>query len=227
MKNRLIQLFGEEWYLKLEPFFTSREFSEINRFIANERKLGKTIYPIAGSDDNFRCYRLTQPSNIKVVIIANHYTYDGSYDGLCLSGSKLIEEFTILKVLLKQVELEYPENDTNLLSGLDLMDLSRWANQGVFLLNKELTYEQNKPLNHLPVWNKFIIDTINVINNYPYICWVMIGEDNWSFEQNINLMHRKIKVKDPIKYPLEFKTNMMFHNINTHLSACNKKEVIW
>ena len=132
MKNRLIQLFGEEWYLKLEPFFTSREFSEINRFIANERKLGRTIYPIAGSDDNFRCYRLTQPSNIKVVIIANHYTYDGSYDGLCLSGSKLIEESPILKIIFKEINTEYPENDTNLLSGLDLMDLSRWLNKEYF-----------------------------------------------------------------------------------------------
>ena len=172
MKNRLTQLFGEEWYSKLEPFLTSNDFLKINSFIANERKSGKLICPEAGSDDNFKCYRLTQPSQVKVVILGNHYNYDGSYDGLTYSGSKLIEESPILKTLFNQVTIEYPENDTNSLSGLDLMDLSRWANQGVFLLNKELTYEQNKPLNHLPVWNKFIIDTINVINNYPYICWV-------------------------------------------------------
>lgn len=227
MKDRLIQLFGEEWYSKLELFLTSNDFLKINSFIANERKSGKLIYPEAGSDDNFRCYRLTQPNQIKVVIIGNQYIYDGSYDGLCYSGSKLIEESPILKTLFNQVTIEYPENDTNLLSGLDLMDLSRWAKQGVFLLNKELTYVKNRPLDHLPLWNKFIIETIKVINEYPYICWLMIGEDNWSFEQHINLMHRKIKIKDPIRFPNEFNQARVFSSINEHLNAVNKKEIIW
>ena len=225
MKNRLIQLFGEEWYSKLEPFLTSNDFYKINTFIANERKSGKIIYPEQGSEDNFRCYRLTQPKDIKVVIIANHYTYNGEYDGLCLSGSKLIEESPILKIIFKEINTEYPENDTNLLSGLDLMDLSRWAKQGVFLLNKELTYVKNRPLDHLPLWNKFIIKTIEEINNYPHICWVMIGEDNWGFEQHINLMHRKIKVKNPINNPDAL--FWMFKNINEFLDAINKKNIVW
>lgn len=227
MKDRLIQLFGEEWYSKLEPFLTSNDFLKINSFIANERKSGKIIYPEQGSEDNFRCYRLTQPKDIKVAIIANHYTYNGEYDGLCLSGSKLIEESPILKIIFKEINTEYPENDTNLLSGLDLMDLSRWAKQGVFLLNKELTYVKNRPLDHLPLWNKFIIKTIEEINNYPHICWVMIGEDNWTFEQHINLMHRKIKIKDPIRFPNEFNQARVFSSINEHLDAVNKKEITW
>ena len=226
MKNRLIELFGEEWYLKLEPFF-SNHLPKINSFINNERNSGKIIYPLKGDNDSFKCYKLTQPKDVKVVIIANHYEYDGLYDGLALSGSKLIEESPILKIIFKEINTEYPENDTNLLSGLDLMDLSRWAKQGVFLLNKELTYVKNRPLDHLPLWNKFIIETIKVINEYPYICWLMIGEDNWSFEQHINLMHRKIKVKDPIRFPNEFNQARVFSSINEHLDAVNKKEIIW
>ena len=225
MKDRLIQLFGKEWYSKLEPFLTSSTFSKINSFIANEKKNGKIIYPLQESGDNFKCYKLTQPSDTKVVIIANHYSYSGEYDGLCLSGSKLIEPSPILKLILRQIELEYPNNDTNLLSGLDLLDLSRWANQGVLLLNKELTYEKGVPLAHVPLWNPLIIDTINVINDISYICWVMIGEDNWRFEQNINLMHRKIKIKNPINKPTELLG--LFTDINNHLSACNKKEIIF
>ena len=225
MTSRLIQLFGEEWYSKLEPFLSSKDFIGINKFIANERSKGKIIYPLQGTDDNFRCYKLTQPSDIKVVILANHYSYEGSYDGLCLSGSKLIEENDILKLIFKEVNRSFPENESNLLSGLDLMDLSRWAKQGVFLLNKELTYEKNKPLNHLPLWNKFIIETIKIVNKNPYTCWVMIGEENWMFEQHMCLMHRKIKVKNPIR-----NSNALvglFSDINEHLSAINKKEVIW
>lgn len=226
MKNRLIELFGEGWYLKLEPFF-SNHLPKINSFINNERNSGKIIYPLKGDNDSFKCYKLTQPKDIKVVIIANHYTYNGEYDGLCLSGSKLIEESPILKIIFKEINTEYPENNTNLLSGLDLMDLSRWAKQGVFLLNKELTYVKNRPLDHLPLWNKFIIKTIEEINNYPHICWLMIGEDNWTFEQHINLMHRKIKVKDPIRFPNEFNEARIFTSINDFLCATNRRNIIW
>ena len=105
------------------------------------------------------------------------------------------------------------------------MDLSRWAKQGVFLLNKELTYVKNRPLDHLPLWNKFIIKTIEEINNYPHICWVMIGEDNWTFEQHINLMHRKIKVKNPINNPDAL--FWMFKNINEFLDAINRRNIVW
>ena len=225
MKDRLIYLFGEEWYSKLEPFLTSKKFMDINRFIATERSRGKIIFPEVGSDDNFRCYRLTQPKDIKVIIIANPSDYSGNFDGLCLSGSKLIEENAILKLILHEVNRSYPDNETNLLSGLDLFDLSRWAKQGVFLLSPELTFQKDRPLDHLPIWNELIITTIKVINSNPYTCWVMIGENNWTFQNTINILHRKITIKNPVTHPSEIMG--LFSDINQHLRACNKKEIIF
>lgn len=226
MKDRLIELFGEEWYLKLEPFF-SNHLPKINYFINNERNSGKIIYPLKGDNDSFKCYKLTQPKDVKVVIIASHYEYDGLYDGLALSGSKLIEESPVLKIILREVEKQYPDNYTNLLSGLDLMDLSRWSKQGVMLLNRELTYEKGKPLSHLSLWNPLIVETIKVLNDNPYTLWVLIGESNWCMEQHITVLHRKIKTVDPVNNPDKFAENRLFISINDYLSAVNKKDIIW
>ncbi len=229
MIERLKYLFGEEWFNLLEPFLLSPKFAAINRYILNERKLGKVIYPEAGSDDNFRCFRYSQPSKIKIVVIGNPINYDEYFDGLLFSESKRLEPTDFMRSIIKSgVDKDnrdnYPDWES-LANGLDLMDLSRWANQGVFLLSPELTYEKDCPLAHLPLWNEFIKEVIKILNTYNNICWVLIGQNNWAFESILNPLHRKIKT-----HTFTRDKNMLdvvFSSTNEYLDLINKKNILW
>lgn len=225
MIERLKFLFGEEWFTTLEPFLLSTEFQGVNKFINSERQKGKVVYPEQGSDDNFRNYRLTQPSSTKVVIIADHIKYDSYFDGIVWSGSKLIEETPFHTSLFNSINSSYPENLGNLKNGLDLMDLSRWASQGVFMLTKEPTYVKNSPFQHVKLWNFLVVETIKALSKKPNLIWVLVGEDNWIYDKYISILHQKVRIQDYSRNAETF--NGLFYNINEYLNAVNKKSIIW
>ena len=67
-------------------------------------------------------------------------------DGLAFSNNLTDEISPSLKIILQEIDNEYPEWKEEINYGrLDRQDLHRWAKQGVLLLNTALTIEKRKP----------------------------------------------------------------------------------
>ena len=140
---------GEEWYTLLEPFIKSEDFKNIGRKVLPKKFDARTIYP--EKENIFRALRLCPPSKTKVVILGQDPYHDGHATGLAFSNTDLLYISPSLKNILKEVE-----NDV--LDGFCLdqdPDLTRWAEQGVLLLNTALTVEKKRPGSHTDIWKPF------------------------------------------------------------------------
>jgi uracil-DNA glycosylase len=119
----------------------SERLSSLTHFLRQEKAAGKTVFP---SEDNiFRALALTGLNQVKVVILGQDpYHGEQQAHGLSFSvpaGTKLPPSLrNIYKELASDLGVKPP------VSG----DLSRWAEQGVLLLNAVLTVESGLAGSH-------------------------------------------------------------------------------
>lgn len=150
------------WALKydLEP---------VLRFVENERRSGKTVYPPEGAV--FHAFELTPPECVKAVILGQDpYHEPGQAQGMAFS----VPEGVMLPPSLRNIYQELC-NDLGVVppqSG----DLSRWAEQGVLLLNAVMTVEAHKASSHAGKgWEAFTDAVIRYLNESPdpkvFILW--------------------------------------------------------
>ena len=147
------------WKEALADEFTKPYFNTLIGFIKQEKTDGKTIYP-AGSLI-FNAYNTTPLERVKVVILGQDpYHNPGQAMGLSFSVPKGITPPPSLRNIYKELKLslniEKPGHG----------DLTKWAEQGVFLLNAMLTVERNKPGSHQRSgWQFFTDATIKAISD--------------------------------------------------------------
>jgi len=140
---------GDEWYALLEPMIKSDYFTKLGQAVLPKNFETRVLYP--EKDNIFRALRLCPPSKIKVVILGQDPYHDGNANGLAFSNKDLLYISPSLKNIFKEIE-------TDIYDGFKLdqdPDLTRWAKQGVLLLNTALTVEKGKPGCHAKYWQKF------------------------------------------------------------------------
>ena len=146
------------WRSVLRTEAESDYFKNIRGFIKQERESGKTIYP--PDEDIFNALHLTPLNKVKVVILGQDpYHGPGQAHGLCFSVKPGIRPppslINIFKELSKDLIVSIPKNGC----------LTKWAEQGVLLLNAVLTVEDGKPGSHAEIgWQKFTDSVINEVN---------------------------------------------------------------
>jgi uracil-DNA glycosylase len=168
MNTAKIQI-EESWKKELQNEFQKPYFEELTRFIKEEIKNGKVIYPLG--PDIFRAFEVTPFANVKVVILGQDpYHNPGEAMGLSFSVPKGIKIPPSLKNIYKEINedigLEVPQHG----------DLTFWAKQGVFLLNAMLTVEKNRAGSHKDIgWQIFtnaVIQTLSAQkNNLVFMLW--------------------------------------------------------
>ena len=174
--SKLKQAFGEEWYELLEPMLKLDYFQRVGKFVMPGKFSTRTIYPEDG--DFFKPFRLCPPSKLKVVLLGS--APHPHSNGLAWSGKDYINPYPPgLETLLKECE-----NDIHDGFKLDQdPDLTRWAEQGVLLLNPVLTAEKGcKFMQHHKVWNKFTRHVLEKLSDSliatTYVLW---GDYNGTF----------------------------------------------
>ncbi|WP_417603065.1 uracil-DNA glycosylase [Owenweeksia hongkongensis] len=128
------------WYDQLSNQFNSDYFTELKSFLISE-KAEQTVYP-PGSKI-FSAFNHTPFTSVKVVILGQDpYHGPGQANGLSFSVSPGIKIPPSLKNIYKEIEqdLKLPLPNTG--------DLSKWADQGVLLLNAVLTVRHKQPGSH-------------------------------------------------------------------------------
>lgn len=128
------------WKKELREEFEKSYFKELSQFVRNEY-LTHTVYP--PPKDVFRAFDLCPFEDVKVVIIGQD-PYHGAHqaNGLCFAVHEGLRIPPSLQNIFKEIT-----TDTGVLPEQN-GDLSRWARQGVLLLNATLTVRAHTPGSH-------------------------------------------------------------------------------
>ena len=157
------------WKFFLEAEYTKQYFKSLSAFLGARSAEGVVIYP--PKDEIFSAFELTPFEIIKVVILGQDpYHGEGQAHGLCFSvqdGCKIPPSLrNIFKELHSDLGLPIPTNG----------NLTKWAQNGVFLLNTILTVEQKTPGAHNQKgWETFTDAAIQHISRHQekvvFILW--------------------------------------------------------
>ena len=141
-----------DWDEKLSTIWNSHGFHNFLTMIENEYQT-KIVYP--EKTDIFNALKQTPYEKVKVVIVGQDpYHGKGEAHGLSFSVQKGIKCPPSLKNIYKELE-----NDLGIKSP-DCGDLTKWAKEGVLLLNASLTVVKDTPNSHKDIGWTLLTDTI-------------------------------------------------------------------
>ena len=149
----------ESWKKALEDEFGKEYFIKLRNFLKEEKNNGQTIYP-PGSQI-FSAFNLTPFDKVKVVLLGQDpYHGPNQAHGLSFSVRDGVTPPPSLKNIYKELhaDLELPIPQSG--------DLTKWAEQGVFLLNAILTVRANTAASHQKKgWEEFTDAVIKTISD--------------------------------------------------------------
>ena len=139
----------ESWKNLLADEFEQPYFQSMSTHLRNQIAAGKTIYPPGPLI--FNAFNTTPVSNVKVVILGQvPYHYTGQAMGYGFSVPKGVRIPPSLRNIYKEMV-----TDINFVTP-NHGDLTKWANQGVLMLNAMLTVEAHKAGSHKNIgWQTF------------------------------------------------------------------------
>lgn len=149
--------------------------TELEAHAQEERDNGKKLYP--PQDQIFRALQLTKPEDVRVCIVGQDpYHTPGQANGLAFSiapGNPLQPSLiNIFKELEEDVGIKKPEDG----------DLTKWAENGVLLLNTSLTvYEHQANSCAKWGWDKFTKSVLQAATKLPqpvvFLLWGANAQD--------------------------------------------------
>jgi len=169
----------DSWKEVLKAEFDKAYFDQIVEFLKQAKQENSTIYPPGSLI--FNAFNLTPFSKVKVVIIGQDpYHNPNEAMGLCFSVPRGIRVPPSLKNVYKEINRDLD------LAIPDHGDLSKWAEQGVFLLNAMLTVEHKKAGSHKNIgWQSFTDAVIKSISdnkeNVIFLLWGRFAQSKKQF----------------------------------------------
>lgn len=148
---------GNAWDSVLSPLFSDERYLNIRNFLKAEYS-EQTIYP--NMYDIFNAFKITNYNDVKAVILGQDpYHGYGQAHGLCFSVQKGVKcppsLVNIFKELKSDLGFEIPNHG----------NLTKWAQEGVLLLNTVLTVREGKPNSHKDCgWQWFTDEVIKKLN---------------------------------------------------------------
>jgi uracil-DNA glycosylase len=166
------------WDKLFKSFIFSSEFDDILTKLWSLSQEDKRFTPPL--KQVFRAFEECPYDKLKIVIIGQDpYPQLGVADGIAFSCSNTDKLQPSLKYILDEVNRTlYAGNSIS----TDL-DLKRWANQGVLMLNTALTVEVGKIGSHYDIWKPFTAYLLDGLNNYKSdLVYVYMGKkaEEWS-----------------------------------------------
>lgn len=162
-------MIDNDWLPVLEPEFRKPYYAQLYRFVRQEYH-EHVVYP--PSEDIFNAFHLTPLHEVKVLILGQD-PYHGEHQahGLCFSVEKSQLEIppslvNIYKELQDDLGCKIPNNGC----------LTKWADQGVLLLNTVLTVRAHQANSHQGRgWEQFTDAVIRAVNEQDrpivYLLW--------------------------------------------------------
>ena len=159
------------WKNVLKSEFKREYFLSLEKFLNSEFQKNKIIYPVA--EDIFKALNYVDLRQVKVVILGQDpYHGDGEAHGLSFSVKSGVKIPPSLRNILKELEMD------SKISMPASGDLSRWADQGVLLLNSVLTVEKDAAHSHAKKgWEPFTDKIISLVSDYnDHVVFILWGK---------------------------------------------------
>ena len=190
-----MSMIQNDWLAPLKPEFAKPYYAELFRFVKNEYAT-RQIFPPA--DDIFNAFHLTPLHEVKVVILGQDpYHNDGQAHGLCFSVKPDVDIppslVNIYQELHDDLGCYIPNNGY----------LTKWAKQGVLMLNTVLTVRAHQANSHRGMgWEQFTDAAIRILNEQDRpIVFILWGSPAQKKAQMLNNPKHLI-LKAPHRSPL-------------------------
>lgn len=214
----------DSWKAHLTPEFEKDYFRNLTEFVRNEY-MQQPIYPPGKLI--FNAFNLCPFNSVKVVIIGQDpYHGPGQAHGLCFSvndGVKFPPSLiNIFKEIKEDIGTDAPSTG----------NLTRWAEQGVLLLNATLTVRAHQAGSHQNKgWETFtdaaIRELANARENLVFILWGSYAQKKGAFiDRNKHLVLSSAH-PSPLSAYNGFFGNKHFSRTNEYLRAHGKSEITW
>jgi uracil-DNA glycosylase len=167
------------WKKALGDEFDQDYIKELRRFLSSEIKQKKIIYP--KPQEYFAAFEHTPLGQVRVVILGQDpYHGPGQAHGLCFSVRQGVVPPPSLKNIFKEIQsdlgIAIPKHGC----------LTKWADQGVLLLNSVLTVENGLAASHRNKgWEQLTDRVIRVLNDQPqpivFLLWGSYAQSKAQF----------------------------------------------
>ena len=214
----------ESWKQRLAEEFEKDYFVKLTEFVRSEY-MRTTIYPPAKLI--FNAFDHCPFDKVKVVIIGQDpYHGPGQAHGLCFSVNEGVPNPPSLQNIFKEIQSDLgnplPPNG----------DLTRWANQGVLLLNATLTVQAHQAGSHQRRgWETFTDAAIRILaeerENIVFILWGAYAQKKGAFiDRNKHLVLTSAH-PSPLSAYNGFFGNKHFSRANEYLKEHGETEIDW
>ncbi|MBE0515594.1 uracil-DNA glycosylase [Sulfurimonas sp.] len=217
-------ILNNDWHIFLENELSKDYFIKLQQFIELEYKI-KTVFP--KYENIFRAFNLLHPNDVKVVIIGQdpyhgHNQANGLAFSVCDECKIPPSLVNIFKELHDDLNCSMPANG----------NLTKWAEQGVLLINSVLSVVEAMPNSHKNIgWENFTDSVISQLSlRYENLVFVLWGAPSQKKERLIDIKKHLI-LRAPHPSPLSsyrgFFGSKPFSQTNSYLKSNNKKEIDW
>lgn len=212
------------WKEKLAPEFKKEYFIRLTDFVRQEYKTN-IIYPPAGLI--FNSFELCPFDSVRAVIIGQDpYHVAGQAHGLCFSVRDGVDYPPSLINIFREIESDMGYKPFS--SG----NLTRWASQGVLLLNATLTVRAHNPGSHQRKgWEEFTDSVINALNkereNIAFFLWGAYAQKKGSSIDRTKHLVLESVHPSPLSASRGFFGNKHFSRCNEYLLKYGLKQIDW
>lgn len=215
----------DSWKEKLKEEFDKPYFKNLVSHLKTERELGKTIYP--KGNHIFNAFNSTPFDKVKVLILGQDpYHGAGQAHGLCFSVQDNVLPPPSLVNIFKELKTDIGMNKP--LHG----NLSKWAGEGVFLLNASLTVRAGEPMSHAKIgWAQFTDAVIKKIaeekERIVFLLWGRFAQEKAGFIDEARHMVLKTAHPSPLSANTGFFGCKHFSKTNEYLVKHGIAPVDW
>ena len=212
------------WKQELSAEWEAPYFQQLTQFVS-DRYRNATIYP-PGSKI-FAAFDSCPFTDVKVVILGQDpYHGPGQANGLCFSVNPGVDIPPSLQNIFKEIHA-----DTGAPIPAD-GDLTRWARQGVLLLNATLTVEAHQAGSHQGKgWETFTDHAIEALSrdrdNLVFILWGSYAKSKASLIDKSKHLVLTSPHPSPLSAHRGFFGNHHFSLANDYLSRHGKTPIMW
>lgn len=214
----------KSWENKMKKEFEKDYFSILNQFLKQEYK-EQTIFP--EKKLIFNALNSTPFNKVKVVIIGQDpYHGKGQAHGLSFSVTEGIKTPPSLVNIFKEIESDLKINNHG--KG----DLTKWAKQGVLLLNATLTVRENTAGSHQNKgWEQFTDQIISTISeekkDLVFLLWGKFAQNKTKLIDKNKHHILMSSHPSPLSSYRGFLGCKHFSECNNILKRDNKTEINW
>ena len=215
---------GNGWDELLAPLFNDERYKKIREFLKYEYS-HHIVYP--DMYDLFNCFRYTPLNEIKAVILGQDpYHEPNQAHGLCFSVKEGVKLPPSLVNIYKEIQDDLGINEP------DRGDLTKWAKEGILLLNTSLTVREHLANSHSKCgWAWFTDSVIKLVSeNTENVVFILWGGNARSktplIDQSKHLILQSAH-PSPLSAFNGFFGSKPFSKTNAYLKAHNKQPTDW